>query len=182
MLFSSCGSTDVSYETKHGFAVYLGDQVGPSKEDLESAIDMALAAIVANGVYTQKQVDTAMKKYGDSTIVRVKPIENNMGFKCGASSPTGYCWGRFWHNDRVIEITHQACVAQTAMVHEMAHWAHYLIAGIVDSKHEDIRMFVSACRQVDDEYRRSCVVNSVERLANVAVCLDRCEGECLLEE
>jgi hypothetical protein len=181
LIVPACGHAGADYETKHGFDVWLNGQSGPDEDDLEAAVDYALAIIVAKGIYTQEQVDRAMKREGDHTIVQVREIISDMGFWCGRDSPTNYCWGRFWHTDMVIEITNQECIATTAMVHEMLHWAHWAIEGISDIAHEDTRMFVSACRNVPKDEQNECMKNTAERAANVALCLDVC-GSCLMED
>lgn len=172
----------VSYETKHGFDVYLGTQSGPDQEELEAAVDMALATLVSKGIYTQKQVDRAIKEKGDFTSVHVREIENDTGFWCGKSSPSGYCWGRFWHQDLMIEITNQECISSTAMVHEMLHWAHWVTERRTDINHEDTRMFVSACRNVPAADQVNCMKNTVERTANLLLCVDRCGDLCVTAE
>jgi len=174
----ACAHSGADYRTKHGFQVFLQGEEGPDKAELEAAIDEALANLVAHGIYTRAQIDRAVADYADLTQFRLRVNEGTMGFWCGESSPTGYCWGRFWSNYMVIEIVNQACIASTATVHEILHWAQWTIEGVIDIEHKDHRLFVSGCRDVPADMLIDCSKTTVERSTNWQLCLDRCGELC----
>lgn len=182
LILPACAHAGPDYETRQGFDVYLGGESGPSEDDVTAAIDFAIEVIIANGIYTRAEMNSAMRSMADKTSIRVRAIEADMGFWCGSSSPTSYCWGRHWPLEKLIEIVNQPCIANTALVHEILHWAHWEVGGVIDHEHLDVRMFVSACRQLPRDDHRACVLHTSERLANVALCVSRCGEGCLLTE
>jgi hypothetical protein len=168
---TTCGAQP-DYVTRHGLAAYLNSQPGPSKDEVEAATEIVISVLVdrVGGAYSRSQLEHQLDTHWEAYTLVVHP---GNWFEC-AGSPTGKCAGQFHPYYRTIEVTHERCVAVSALAHELLHFFNWLIEGRVDSEHSNPTMFATACAAVPAADRGDCMRHSVENLSNIELCRQFC--------
>lgn len=175
---AACGTT-ADYVTKQGFPVYLNGSPGPGRSEMNMAIDNIVAVLRQKKLYTDKQLKRALSKWAHRVEIQIRENDDH-GFWCGtATSPTGYCWGRFDQNALILETVFQPCIASSAIGHELIHFFNWAIGHYMDYNHADSRFFAQGCRSaVPDDQEPACMRASAERTSNMLICEALCGDLC----